>query len=116
GTVAINQSLLTGAATIDLGSNANPFRDLYLGGTATNNFRFTGTAGAARTITLDDLSGRLALVQSTIGTAQTGFLNVSSSVQAGVSLISPTLAYSGTGNTSTTTRKSMVVTTAVNAN
>ncbi len=55
--VAINTSLLSGSSTIDLGSNANPFRDLYLGGTATNNFRFTGSATGPRTITLPDASG-----------------------------------------------------------
>jgi parallel beta-helix repeat protein len=62
--VAINTSLLSGSATIDLGSNANPFRDLFLGGTATNNFRFTGVASAARTITVPDTSGTLAVSAS----------------------------------------------------
>ncbi len=56
--VAINTSLLTGAANIDLGSNTNPFRDLYLGGTATNNFQITGTATAAQVLTLPDETGK----------------------------------------------------------
>ncbi len=59
--VAINTSLLSGSSTINLGSNANPFLDLYLGGTATNNFRFTGTASAARTITIPDETGTICL-------------------------------------------------------
>jgi fibronectin-binding autotransporter adhesin len=62
--VAINTSLLSGSSTIDLGSSANPFRDLYLGGTATNNFKFTGTASAARTITVPDATGTLAVSAS----------------------------------------------------
>ncbi|MFI5240657.1 MAG: beta strand repeat-containing protein, partial [Candidatus Saccharimonadia bacterium] len=40
--VAINTALFSGASPSDLGSTANPFRDLYLGGTATNNFHITG--------------------------------------------------------------------------
>jgi parallel beta-helix repeat protein len=62
--VALNTSLLTGSTTIDLGSNAAPFRDLYLGGTGTNNFRFTGVATAARTITVPNASGTLAISAS----------------------------------------------------
>jgi len=59
--VAINTSLLAGATTIDLGSGASPFRDLYIGGSATNNFKFTGTATAARTITVPDATGTICL-------------------------------------------------------
>jgi hypothetical protein len=59
--VAINTSLLPGSASIDLGSNAAPFRDLYIGGTTTNNFRLTGTASAARTITLPDATGTVCI-------------------------------------------------------
>ena len=85
--VAINTSLLPGSTTIDLGSNAKPFRDLYLGGTATNNFQFTGTASAARTYTLDDLSGRIALVQTAgSSSAQTGDINASGTLIAGTAL------------------------------
>ena len=62
--VAINTSLLPGATTVDLGSNAAPFRNLYLGGSATNNFEFTGTATAPRTITVPDASGTLAVSAS----------------------------------------------------
>lgn len=62
--VAINASLLTGATTIDLGSGSNPFRDVYLGGAATNNFRLTGSATAARTLTIPDASGTLAVSAS----------------------------------------------------
>ncbi len=59
--VAINTSLLSGSATIDLGSQTNPFRDLYLGGTGTNNFRITGTATVPRTITIPDATGDICL-------------------------------------------------------
>lgn len=62
--VALNTSLLSGSTTIDLGSNAAPFRDLYLGGTGTNNFRFTGVATTARTITIPNASGTLAISAS----------------------------------------------------
>ena len=67
--VAINTPLLpaSGASTIDLGSNAKPFRDLYVGGTATNNFRFTGTATAARTVTIPDSSGTICYQGDTAG-------------------------------------------------
>ncbi len=67
--VAINTSLLSGSATIDLGSGLNPFRDLYLGGTATNNFWISGTATAPRTITLPDEDGTLC----TTGSVCTGY-------------------------------------------
>jgi hypothetical protein len=46
--VAINTSLLTGSATIDLGSDANPFRDLYLTGTMI----LEGSSADANEITL----------------------------------------------------------------
>jgi parallel beta-helix repeat protein len=59
--IAINTSLLPGTTTIDLGSNANPFRDLFIGGSATNNLRVTGTATAARTITIPDATGTVCL-------------------------------------------------------
>ncbi len=62
--VAINTSLLTGGDSIDLGSGVNPFRDLYLGGTTTNNIRVTGTASSPRTITLPDASGTVAVSAS----------------------------------------------------
>lgn len=63
--VAINTSLLPGGTTIDLGSGTAPFRDLYLAGSSStpssNNFRITGTATAARTITLPDATGTVCL-------------------------------------------------------
>jgi hypothetical protein len=59
--VAINTALLPGSTSIDLGSNAAAFRDLYIGGTVTNNFRITGTATGARTITLPDATGTVCL-------------------------------------------------------
>lgn len=61
--VAINTSLLTAGSTVDLGSNAAPFRDLYLG-TAGNTVRFTGTVSTARTYTLPDASGTIAVSAS----------------------------------------------------
>jgi len=51
---------LTGAVTpnaaggTDVGSAAKPFANLYVGGSATNNIKITGTALAARTFTLPD--------------------------------------------------------------
>jgi len=67
--VAINTSLLpaAGVGTIDLGSNAKPFRDLYVGGIATNNFRFTGTASAARVVTIPDQTGTICFQGDTVG-------------------------------------------------
>ncbi|HSX17210.1 MAG TPA: hypothetical protein VLH86_03860 [Patescibacteria group bacterium] len=64
--VAINTSLLPGTAgTVNLGSAIFPFGDLYIAGTSgtpgTNNFRVTGAATAARTITLPDASGTVCL-------------------------------------------------------
>jgi hypothetical protein len=65
--VAINTSLLPGTAgAIDLGSAAKPFRYIFMAGDsgtpASNNFKFTGTATAARTITFPDLTGTAALL------------------------------------------------------
>jgi hypothetical protein len=51
---------LTGAFTpnaaggTDIGSSAKPFANLYIGGAATNNIKITGTALAARTLTIPD--------------------------------------------------------------
>jgi hypothetical protein len=51
---------LTGAFTpnaaggTDIGSASKPFANLYIGGSATNNIKVTGTASAARTFTLPD--------------------------------------------------------------
>jgi hypothetical protein len=65
--VAINTSLLPGTAgAIDLGSAAKPYRYIFMAGDsgtpASNNFKFTGTATAARTITFPDLTGTVALL------------------------------------------------------
>ncbi len=60
--VSINTSLLA-QASVDLGSAANPFRDLYLYGTGTfgtHSIRFTGAPTAARTVTIPDASITLA--------------------------------------------------------
>lgn len=42
------------AGGTDVGSAAKPFANIYLGGSATNNFKFTGTAGQATTVTMPD--------------------------------------------------------------
>ena len=68
--VAINTTLLPGAAGIvNLGSAPLPFGDIFVAGTsatpASNNFRITGTATAARTLTLPDNSGTVCLTSST---------------------------------------------------
>jgi len=43
--------------TSDLGAAAFPFKSVYLGAAATNNIKVTGTATAARTLTLQDATG-----------------------------------------------------------
>jgi len=56
--VSINTSLLA-QANVDLGSTANPFRDLYLDGAGTygtNYFKLTGTPTSTRVVTLPDLA------------------------------------------------------------
>lgn len=73
--VAINTSLLPGTAgAADLGSASLPFGQLFLSGTsgspASNNFKITGSATGARTITLPDASG-------TVAVSATGYLNLS---------------------------------------
>ena len=77
--VAINTSLLPGSTTIDLGSTSAPFRNLYLAGSsaspASNNFTITGTATAARAITLPDADGTVCLT----GSSSCGFATGSGS-------------------------------------
>jgi hypothetical protein len=57
---ALSITGLTGAFTpnaaggTDIGSAAKPFANLYIGGSATNNIKVTGTATAARTLTIPD--------------------------------------------------------------
>ncbi|HSW98766.1 MAG TPA: hypothetical protein VLF71_02930 [Candidatus Saccharimonadales bacterium] len=67
--VAINTSLLPGSTSIDLGSAAAPFRNLYIAGSSaspgTNNFQITGSATQARTITIPDATGTICLNNST---------------------------------------------------
>jgi hypothetical protein len=67
--VAINTSLLPGSTSIDLGSAAAPFRNLFIAGSSaspgTNNYEITGTATGARVITLPDASGTVCLNNST---------------------------------------------------
>jgi hypothetical protein len=104
--VAINTSLLPGSAgAIDVGSSSLPFRDIYVAGSsgtpASNNFRITGTATGARTITLPDASGTVcidtnncdyvSLQASTPGSAQTGNINVGGTIIAGTSMQAPLL-------------------------
>lgn len=81
--VAINVDLKPGtAAGASLGTLALPFKELFLAGTSVTpgsgqNFKFTGAATAARTYTLQDLSGTIGLVQTAGGSvAQNGDLNV----------------------------------------
>jgi|GEM_PF-3046851 len=82
GTVALNSDLLPSAAGArNLGSAALPFGNLYIGAAATNNFLFTGTSSAARTVTLTDNSGFLALLSPT--TQQSGNLNISGTITSG---------------------------------
>ncbi len=89
GSVAINTSLLPGSAGgADLGSGTLPFGQLFLSGTsaspASNNFKLTGAATAARTITLPDASGTVAVSASgNIALSATG--NISFTGTLGVS-------------------------------
>lgn len=79
--VNVNLALLP-QTSLDLGSTAKPWRDLFLYGAGTygtNYFRFTGTPTAARTITLSDASGTVAFTNvatlsslTSIGTIGTG--------------------------------------------
>jgi hypothetical protein len=100
GSVALNSSLIPGTAnTIDLGSAALPFRDLYIGSAATNNFRINGTASQARTITLSDTGGTIALLGPTA--QQSGNLNISGTITSGAinsQTISTSANFTGTLN------------------
>ena len=104
--VAINASLTPGTAgAIDLGGSALPFRDLYIAGSsgtpASNNFKITGTATGARTITLPNASGTVcidtnncsyvSLQAGSPGTAQTGNINVGGTIIAGTAMQAPLL-------------------------
>lgn len=65
--VSINTSLLAQTG-VDLGSTANPLRDLFFFGSGTYGstyFRFTGTPTAARTITVPNVSDTLAMLTAT---------------------------------------------------
>lgn len=81
----------TSAANGDIGSAALPFKDLWLAGSSgtpgTNNFRFTGTATAARIITFADAS------YTPLGATTTG---TGAAVLAGSPTITGTLTESGT--------------------
>lgn len=62
--VSINTSLLAQAG-VDLGSTANPFRDLFFFGSGTygsTSFRFTGTPTGARVLTVPNTSDTLAVL------------------------------------------------------
>jgi hypothetical protein len=85
--VAVNAALVPGAAgTLDLGSATLPWRDVWLAGSSgtpgTNNFRITGTATAARVLTLPNVTSTFATLaaQSFVGlqTFDGGLRNVNS--------------------------------------
>lgn len=56
-----------GGAT--LGTAALPFSSAFLGGSATNNFQLTGTATAARVVTIPDVASATMVVAATSATA-----------------------------------------------
>lgn len=86
-----------------LGSASLPFSDLYIGGAATNNFRITGTATAARTVTLPNANSNTVIPDTgasnnfltaissggVISKAQPAFSNISGTA---------TIAQGGTNN------------------
>lgn len=66
------------AAAVDLATSALPFKDLYLAGSSgtpgTNNFRVTGTATAARVITLPDATCTLTASASALTSGRVPFV------------------------------------------
>lgn len=66
------------AAGVDLATSALPFKDLYLAGSSatpgTNNFRITGTATAARVITLPDATCTLTASSSALTSGRLPFV------------------------------------------
>lgn len=70
------------AGGVDVGTSALPFSGIRIGAAGTNNIRVTGTATAARTATLQDATGTVAL---TTGTAMITF-GCSGTATAGTTL------------------------------
>ena len=82
-TTSINQDLLpSGAGAHNLGTNALPWGNLFLGGSANKAVSFdTSALTTNRTITFSDNAGTVALLSPTA--QQTGNLNISGTVTAG---------------------------------
>jgi hypothetical protein len=61
------------SGALSLGLTGNPFGSLFIGSAATNNIQLTGTATAARVVTLPDATGTIALnsVDNAFTTTQT---------------------------------------------
>ena len=103
--VSINTSLLAQTG-VDLGSQVNPFRNLYLfgGGTyGSDSFSITGTPTANRTVTLADNSGTVSeLNLAQTWTATQTFSNI---VDSGITTSPSTsvICPNGTGGAFTTT-------------
>ncbi len=89
-------STLRAQTGVDLGAASNPFRDLYVYGSsaspASNNFKITGTATGARTITLPDSSGTACLTNTCVQlqggghTPQSGYIDISNDLTVGGNL------------------------------
>lgn len=115
--VSIAVDLLTASNAVDLGSVTKPFGELYLAGsqaTRANNFKFTGTPDAAYTLNLDNVSGKLAVVQSGSALTQAGNILINGllsgdNVYAATSVTAPLLTTAVTaGNSANLTIRSGV--------
>jgi hypothetical protein len=109
-TVSINTSLLAQTG-VDLGSTANPFRNLYLFGAGTygtNYFKITGTPTSTDVFTLPDTPSdtfvMLALAQSLtnktldgVSPTTMGYLDATSSIQTQLNAKAPLASPSFTG-------------------
>jgi hypothetical protein len=100
---------------VDLGSSSNPFRSLYLYGSAgtpgSKHFTITGNPSTIRTLTLPDATGTLCLdatvnncsyvsLQAGTPSPQTGSVDVSGSLISSTDVQSAALSISGNGSIS----------------
>lgn len=97
GPLTASSAILPSAVNaVDLGSAALPFRKLWLGTAATNNWNFAGTATGARTITLPDVSFTPAQSVGSGTSTSNG-----TAIAAGVSQAQPAITVTGATVTDT---------------